>query len=406
MNIPLSPKQNNFNVKYTNFLNRLDSFEKCKQNSYLINTSLFDMTQKYYYANYFPYYNTITMNSDSSYTQWQYDHEVDISLQHPFEKIKVHRKKEIVIINERIASFKDILDILEKHPVKSNIQYNIDLKTLHKIKPELERLNDMVGLDCLKKSLLRQLIYFIQGFANDPLNGDYKHTMITGPPGTGKTELAKIIGLMYAKIGILSNTHFKKVTRTDLIAGYLGQTAIKTKKVIDECIGGVLFIDEAYSLQPDDMYAKECVDTLCEALSDHKNKLMVIIAGYKDELKNTFFRINNGLESRFTWNFNIDPYSPNELSQIFSLIVKNCGWDTCDNITENWFNKNKDSFKSNGRDMEQLFSFSKISHAQRIYGKLDAEKKKLSLEDINEGFILFKENMNTNKDNISFGLYI
>jgi Holliday junction resolvasome RuvABC ATP-dependent DNA helicase subunit len=77
---------------------------------------------------------------------------------------------------------------------------------------------------------------------------DFKHTVLYGPPGTGKTEIAKIIGTMYSKIGILKNNVFKKVTRNDMVAGYLGQTAIKTKKVIDECLGGVLFIDEAYSL--------------------------------------------------------------------------------------------------------------------------------------------------------------
>ncbi len=94
-------------------------------------------------------------------------------------------------------------------------------------------------------------------------------------------------------MGILKNNVFRKVTRNDLVAGYLGQTAIKTKNVIQDCLGGVLFIDEAYAMAnsyEDDSFSKECIDTLCEALSDHKNNLMVIIAGYENELNNSFFR--------------------------------------------------------------------------------------------------------------------
>jgi hypothetical protein len=100
---------------------------------------------------------------------------------------------------------------------------------------------------------------------------------------------------MYSKVGILKKDIFKKVTRTDLIAGYLGQTALKTSKVIADSIGGCLFIDEAYSLADNDIYSKECIDTLCEALSDHKDDLMVIIAGYENELDATFFKANSGL---------------------------------------------------------------------------------------------------------------
>ena len=117
----------------------------------------------------------------------------------------------------------------------------------------------------------------------------------------------KIIGKIFSKLGILSKKYFKKVTRADLIAGYLGQTAIKTRDVINEAKGGVLFIDEAYALgnpEKRDSFAKECIDTLCEGLSDNKDNLMVIIAGYEKELKDCFFSYNQGLDSRFNWRFN------------------------------------------------------------------------------------------------------
>ena len=120
---------------------------------------------------------------------------------------------------------------------------------------------------------------------------------IRDSPGTGKTEIAKIMGELFSNLGILKNKKFKKVTRSDLIAGYLGQTALKTRDVIKESLGGVLFIDEAYALgnqEKRDSFAKECIDTLCEALSDHKDNLMVIIAGYENDLNKCFFSYNKG----------------------------------------------------------------------------------------------------------------
>ena len=125
-----------------------------------------------------------------------------------------------------------------------------------------------------------------------PTKGDFMHTVIYGPPGSGKTEVAKIIGRIFSNLGILNKKIFKKVSRNDLVAGYLGQTAIKTKDMIKASLGGVLFIDEAYSLgnsEKKDSFAKECVDTLCEALSEHKHNWMVIIAGYEKELNDCFF---------------------------------------------------------------------------------------------------------------------
>jgi chromosomal replication initiation ATPase DnaA len=301
----------------------------------------------------------------------------------------------------------DILTILETVEYDPSKTYNIDLQALHKIKPELMKLHHMIGLESLKTDIVKQLLYFIQGFADDSAYGDYKHTVLTGPPGTGKTELAKLIGTIYSKVGILKgNNVFKKVTRTDLIAGYLGQTAIKTRKVIDECMGGVLFIDEAYSLQDDDLFAKECVDTLSESCSEHKDNFMVIIAGYESDLNESFFKINKGLNSRFIWRFNIDAYNIKELFRIWCYIVTSRGWSVHKEITESFFQTKKDKFKDNGRGMEQLFLFCKIAHSQRIYGNEEEEKKRITLEDLIVGLQMFEEHMNVKKDKISFGLYI
>ena len=118
----------------------------------------------------------------------------------------------------------------------------------------------------------------------------YIHTVLYGPPGTGKTEVAMMIGRIYCGLGILKKGHFTKVTRSDLVAGYLGQTPIKTKSDRN-ALNGVLFIDEAYSLgHPDkcDSFAQECIDALRPS-SAHKDKLVIIIAGYEKELKERFF---------------------------------------------------------------------------------------------------------------------
>jgi SpoVK/Ycf46/Vps4 family AAA+-type ATPase len=225
---------------------------------------------------------------------------------------------------------------------------------------------------------------------------DFKHTVLYGPPGTGKTEIAKIIGTMYSKLGILKNNIFKKVTRNDLVAGYLGQTAIKTKNVIQDCLGGVLFIDEAYSLAnsyEDDSFSKECIDTLCEALSDHKNNLMVIIAGYENELNNSFFRSNPGLESRFMWRFKTDCYNATELKSIFKKKVEEAEWTIDESvITDAWFEKRKERFPSFGRDMEMLFSYTKIAHSRRVYGKPKEIRKCLNINDLDRGYEMLLEN--------------
>jgi len=175
-------------------------------------------------------------------------------------------KTKTVTIETDVKSLVDLLHIINTHEYDAQTQYNIDLKSLHAIKEEMTLLNDMIGMETIKTAVMNQLLYFIQNLGSgDAGNGDFKHTVICGPPGTGKTEIAKLIGKMYSKVGILKNNVFKKVTRGDLIAGYLGQTAIKTNKVVTECIGGVLFIDEAYSLAAqdgNDSFSKECLDTL------------------------------------------------------------------------------------------------------------------------------------------------
>ena len=315
--------------------------------------------------------------------------------------------KKKVTIDTNINTIADLLAIIEKNPFNKECEYNIDLESLHNIQSELNKLNNMIGMTDLKKTILYQLLYFIQRLHESKYTSDFKHTVIYGPPGTGKTEIAEIIGTLYSKLGILKKNVFKKVTRSDMIAGYLGQTAIKTKNVIEDSLGGVLFIDEAYSLAPDssdnsDSYSKECLDTLCEALSNHKQNLMVIIAGYEDELNNTFFRVNKGLDSRFIWRFYTDSYTHEELNEIFHKKVLEQEWSIQVNKEElnEWFEKRMEYFPHFGRDMELLLMYTKIAHSRRIYGKPENEIRILTIDDLNEGHELFLINKKKQKNKI------
>ena len=323
------------------------------------------------------------------------------------EKEKEIKKRKVDIFKE-VNTIQDILDMIKENPIDESIEYNIDIKALHNIKKPLEELNNLIGMKELKENVVEQILYFIQELhlSDSTASVDFMHTVIYGPPGTGKTEIAKIIGAIYSRMGILKKGTFKKVTRSDLIAGYLGQTAIKTRDIIEDCIGGVLFIDEAYALgnpEKKDSFAKECIDTLCEALSNHKHEIMVIIAGYETELNECFFSYNQGLESRFTWRFKTDNYEAEDLHNIFLKKVKDIGWSIKDTDTTNtntsknniqveWFKKNISSFPYFGRDIETLLAKTKIAHSKRIFGK--KEKKQISFGDLEKGFRMYSKNEN------------
>ena len=319
--------------------------------------------------------------------------------------------KHHVTIDVEINHIGDLLKLIDAYPDDKETKYNINMSILHKIKEPLNNLNNMIGMKYLKENIVDQILFYVQnlhkpivkssGLNEEDSCNDFMHTVIYGPPGTGKTEIAKIMGQLFTKIGVLNKGTFKKVTRSDLVAGFLGQTALKTKDVIKECLGGVLFIDEAYSLgspEKRDSFSKECIDTLCEALSDHKDDLMVIIAGYETELNECFFGSNQGLKSRFTWRFKTDEYSAEDLYHIFIKKVKNAGWEIFDSKNEidvKWFEKHKQTFKFYGRDIETLFAKVKIAHSRRVFCLDDSVKQKITINDLNKGHSMFLKNNTT-----------
>ena len=344
--------------------------------------------------------NDISVNPDIDETQKKYflgnekrtltEEEIRQKLFTPNRPIAPVEKKK-VNIDVEIESISDLIKLTEDYPLSYDVEYNINMKAMHDIKRPLVELNNMIGLNSLKERVVDQILYYVQDLhrVNSYKGDDFMHTVIYGPPGTGKTEAAKLLGRIFSNLGILRRGTFRKVVRSDLIAGYLGQTALKTRDVIKDSLGGVLFIDEAYALGNDekrDSFAKECIDTLCEGLSDNKDNLMVIIAGYEKELKDCFFNYNPGLESRFTWRFQTDDYKAAELMKIFEKKVKDAGWEIKeDELKEKWFTDNMDNFKFYGRDMETLFSKVKIAHSRRVFCKSKEEKTKITMKDMERG---------------------
>lgn len=281
---------------------------------------------------------------------------------------------------------------------------NIDSAMLWRISPYLEDLDNMIGMTNLKETLFCQVTYYLQGMQCRTQNEDYLHTVIYGPPGTGKTTVAKIIARIYQAMGILSpNGKFTTAYRDDFIAGYLGQTAGKTRKLLESCIGGVLFIDEVYSLAPrntdKDSFSKEAIDTLTGFLSDNKNNFCCIVAGYEEEIRDCFFAMNKGLERRFPWVHKIPEYTDNELYRIFERMIQSIGWHiSFDNsFGIDFFRKNRKFFKNAGGDIETFISKCKMLHSKRVFGLENDHKFVLTEEDL-ENAIEFTAKNNTPKE--------
>lgn len=293
--------------------------------------------------------------------------------------------------------------------VKSTKQYSIDPKLLAKIQKPLQKFDKMIGLKDFKSAVTEMVMYQLQYRKK----GDMLHTVIEGPPGVGKTEIGKILAEVYANMGIIRENKINIVKRADLIAEYLGQTAPKTQKAIDEALGGVLFIDEAYSLGSDektDIYSKECIDTLNQNLSDNKKDFICIIAGYPDQLENCFFAKNPGLKRRFPFTFRIDGYDYKELCGIFLKKLEDSKWKIDGELDvdelEKFFKEHKDDFPHYGGDIENLVVSCQICQSQRIFGKHPKNRYKLTKDDITNGLERFKKSKKKGKDNtIPFGMY-
>ena len=305
------------------------------------------------------------------------------------DELFLNNYKELVIIDKEINCLLDLIELGKQYDL--NKRYNVDLKILSKLVDPLTELNNMIGMETVKQDIVDHILFRIQKL--DDSHQDMMHTVIQGPPGVGKTEVAKIIGKIYLAMGILKNDNFIKANRSDLIVGYLGQTAKATQKIIDSAIGGILFIDEVYSLgnsEKRDSFSKECIDTINENLTEKKTDFICIIAGYKDEIDSCFFAYNSGLERRFPVRFTIDVYKPEEIYLIFKKKVYDIGWTLDDTIGTKFFEEHFDFFKFFGGDMEILFSRCKRAHSRRVFASKETNIKVINLIDLKRGFESFK----------------
>jgi SpoVK/Ycf46/Vps4 family AAA+-type ATPase len=318
--------------------------------------------------------------------------------------------------------FESISDIIEivtnyknnKRKRKRNIKFecNKDLERLIDCIEPLEKLNALIGMEDIKKNIVDQILFYTQKLNTTEM----MHVCLTGPPGVGKTTVGKILAEIYCSLGFLETDDFKVVSKPELVAGYLGQTAIKTLKVLKKSIGSVLFVDEAYSLgsggsEDSDAYGKECIDTINKFLSENTSNFIMIVAGYREELDRCFFSLNKGLRRRFPWSYNIEKYNTTDLKKIFIHQVEENNWNLDESVKLNDYQflneifQNKELFDQNGGDTLILFDKIKICHARRVFGKSKKYKKVLNKTDINLGMELFKKLKSKKTNEPPFGFY-
>ena len=283
------------------------------------------------------------------------------------------------------------------------------IKRLTNIIDELRELNSIIGIEDAKQSILEHILYLAQNLNSEE---DLNHIQIVGEPGVGKTTLACIIGRIYAGLGFLENGEVISITRADLIGEHLGSTSIKTEQTLNECIGNVLFIDEVYSFGCNDRrdsFSKECLDYINRFLSENRNDVLCIIAGYEQDIQECVFSVNKGLERRFPFKYVLKQYKNTELKRIFINQVKSSNWFIDDNLSilDEIFNENsKNIFTSSGGDTEILLMRCKMAHSSRIFteNKRKIKKKTLSAIDVKKGYEMFMNTKQLNKQNERFSM--
>ena len=260
-----------------------------------------------------------------------------------------------------------------------------------KIDEILEELNNLIGLTTVKEevsSLINVQKVNLKRKEMGLKEADVsKHLVFSGNPGTGKTTVARILAKVYHALGLLKQGQLVEVDRAGLVAGYIGQTAIKTKEVIDSAMGGILFIDEAYTLSAnkgEGDFGQEAIDTILKAMEDHRDEFIVIVAGYTD-LMEEFLDSNPGLRSRFNKFIHFPDYTPEELRRIFEFTAGKNGYKVSKDALEYLQNYYKLKLAmaepnfANARDARNIFEKAVTRQANRLADKADCTKEELEL---------------------------
>jgi AAA+ superfamily predicted ATPase len=315
------------------------------------------------------------------------------------EKVEEMGKRDLsLIIKEDVKNLEDS---------KNNILTDIEIDE-PQLKSSLKELDGLIGMNSIKTDIqdMVRLVKYFKYSGKDVLNNFFLHTVFVGNPGTGKTTVARILTNIYRALGILERGLMIETDRQGLVAGYVGQTAIKTSKKIDEAEGGVLFIDEAYALTSGGKssmgdFGDEAIQTLLKRMEDDRGKFFVFVAGYPENMNN-FLKANPGLKSRFDKTLTFEDYSPDELFEIAQFMLKEKGLNLKANvqpIIQGYLQKlydQRDKYFGNARTVRKV-----VDELVRIYnmrlaymienGKEVGSREDITVEDLKQ-LISSKEN--------------
>ena len=316
---------------------------------------------------------------------------MSIDVQSFLEYVKQLKKHVEIVSNSKIYTVQEKeRDVTSSEVRLENIteekQSPISMETIEEV---LEQVDQLIGLDEVKQEIrsLANFLYInqIRKDRGHKITSISNHLVFLGNPGTGKTTIARYIAKIYKALGILSEGQLIEVDRSDLVAGYVGQTAIKTREIIDKAMGGILFIDEAYTLAKGGAdFGQEAIDTILKAMEDHRENFVVIVAGYPEPM-NDFLESNPGLKSRFNKYIQFNDYTVEELLEIFNFYCDSndmiLSYDASIALMNHLKNLSDEKLPNfaNGREVRNIFETSLTHQANRL-----AKQEQIDDEDLKE----------------------